>query len=128
MTPELFYMIPFFIAAVLLGVVISAVWNYWYRGESRRWPQAPGKILTARIVNGYTTDADDHRVEYFEVEVRYQYQVRGKAYVSTRYSFGQDRFSNYAGAMEALHGISAGREVTVYYDPSHPQRAVLRKG
>jgi hypothetical protein len=31
-------------------------------------------------------------------------------------------------AMEALSGIVAGRDVPVYYDKCHPQRAVLRKG
>jgi hypothetical protein len=127
--PELLYKAgPFIVGAIFAAILIPAFWNYWYRGESRRWPKVQGKILTARIVNGYTSDENDRREEYFEVEVRYKYQVRGTAYVGTRYSFGQDRYSNYEGAMEALHGIAAGREVPVYYDPSHPQRAVLRKG
>jgi hypothetical protein len=128
-TPELMYRAtPFIVGAIFAAILITALRNSWYRGESRRWPKVQGKILVARIVNGYTSDENDRRVEHFEVEVRYQYQVRGKAYVSERYSFGQDRYSNYEGAMEALHGIAAGREVPVYYDPSHPERAVLRKG
>ena len=127
--PELMYRAaPFIIGAILAAILITAFRNSWYRSESRRWPKVQGKILTARIVNGYTSDENDRRVEYFEVEVEYKYEVRGRAYRSTRYSFGQNRYVDYADAMQALHGIAAGREVPVYYDPSYPERAVLRKG
>jgi hypothetical protein len=54
------------------------------------------------------------------------YEVRGKAYVGTRFSFDVDHFPDYDSAIDALHGIAAGREVPVYYDPRKPERAVLR--
>ncbi len=68
------------------------------------------------------------REEYFEVEVEYEYQVTAMRMSARAHSFGRERFSNYDGAMDALHGIVAGREVPVYYDPVRPQQAVLRRG
>lgn len=127
--PELLYKAgPFLVGATFAFILFRVGWNYWFRGESRYWPRVRGKMQVARITRGYYHDDDTGTQEYFEVEVQYEYQVRGKTYVGTRYSFGEGRFSNYDGAMDALHGISAGREVPVYYDPVRPQRAVLRRG
>jgi hypothetical protein len=127
--PEFLYKAaPFLIGATFAFILGHAGWRYWFRGESRQWPSVRGKMLVARITRADVRDDDGGRDEYFDVEVQYEYQVHGKAYISTRYSFGQERFSSYDGAMEALQGIAAGREVPVYYDPSYPQRAVLRKG
>jgi hypothetical protein len=127
--PEfIFKAAPFLIAAVILLVLARAARLAWLSGESRTWPSVRGKMRVARITGGHDYDEDGRRLEYFDVEVEYEYRVRGQVYLGRQYSFGQERFSTYDGAMKALHGIAAGREVPVYYDPSQPQRAVLRKG
>jgi hypothetical protein len=119
---------PFIVGAIVIALLVQGARSLWFRSESRRWPSVRGKVLVARITPGYELDEDDRRVEYFEVEVQYEYRVNGKPYIGTRHSFGSERFSTYDDAIDALHGISAGREVAVYYDPSLPERAVLRKG
>ena len=127
--PEfLYHAAPFLLAATFLWILFYHLRNYWFAGESRHWRAVPGKIVLARIVRGYQEDENDRTEEYFEVEVEYRYSVRGKVYVGKRYSYGSDRYSNYDGAMAALHGIAAGRDVPVYYDPARPERAVLRRG
>lgn len=119
---------PYFFGAVIVIVLGRAGWLLWFRNKSRHWPSVRGKVKSARIVGGeYPRHDDGRRDEYFDVEVEYQYSVRGKAYVATRFSFGGDRYSTYDDAMAALRGIAAGREVPVYYDPARPERAVLRK-
>jgi hypothetical protein len=125
----LFKAAPYIVGSILAAVLARGVWNFWLRGESRRWPSVRGKVQLARIVGGLRMrDEDGQRDEYFEIEVRYEYRVHGKDYVGTRYSFGGVQFSRYDDATAALRGITAGREVPVYYDPLRPERAVLRKG
>jgi hypothetical protein len=128
--PELlFKAVPFVVGSILAVVLARGLWNFWMRGESRRWPSVRGKVRSAQIVRGLSPrDEDGQRDEYFDVEVEYEYRVRGKEYVSTRYSFDTGHYLRYDDAMSALRGIAAGREVAVYYDPLRPERAVLRRG
>lgn len=119
---------PFIVGAIVVAILIQGARNLWFKGESRKWPSVRGKVLVARIVPGYELDDDNRRQDYFEVEVQYEYRVKGKAYVGARHSFGSERFYKYDDAIDALHGIAVGREVPIYYDPSQPERAVLRKG
>jgi hypothetical protein len=124
-------LIAFVAYAAVFAIVAQQVWKFWLGRQARTWPSVTGRVTEARIVRGrLPADPDEplHRKgdEYFAIEVRYDYVVRGKAYVGTRFSFGLDHFPDYDAAIDALHGIAAGREVQVYYDPRKPQRAALR--
>lgn len=128
-------LIAFVAYAAVFAIVAQQVWKFWLGRQARTWPSVTGRVTEARIVRGRLPGDHDSRLrseregdEYFAIEVRYDYVVRGKAYVGTRFSFGVDHFPDYDSAIDALHGVSAGREVEVYYDPRQPQRAVLRTG
>jgi hypothetical protein len=119
---------------ILIAAVAQFIWRLWLSQKARSWPSVLGKVSVARIIRGIrnVSTADDSSIsrteeeEYFAVEVRYEYKVRGRAYVGTSYSIRSPEFARYDEAIDALEGISAGREVRVYYDPQKPQRAVLK--
>jgi hypothetical protein len=124
-------LIAFVAYAAIFAIVAQKAWSLWLGRQARTWPSVTGTVTEARIVRGrLPADPDEppHREgdEYFAIELRYDYEVRGKAYVGTRFSFDVDHFPDYDSAIDALHGIAAGREVPVYYDPRKPERAVLR--
>lgn len=113
------------------ALVAHKAWHFWLGRQSRSWPSVMGTVIEARIVGRRSrapAGAPGKGDEYFGVEVRYDYEVRGKKYIGTRLSFGDDDFPDYDSAIHALHGVAAGRAVQVYYDPLRPQRAVLRTG
>jgi hypothetical protein len=135
MSPYLSKIIYFTAYAAILALVAQKAWSVWRGFQSRNWPSVVGKIKSARIVSGTLPDDTEtpgsrssRGSEYFAVEVQYEYRVKGLIYVGTRYSFGVSHFSTYDEAIDALQGISAGREVPVYYDPARPKLAVLRMG
>jgi hypothetical protein len=126
-------LIAFVAYTAIFALVAQKAWSLWLGRQARGWPSVTGKVTEARIVSGRlpsTTETPGRSgrdgEEYFAIEVRYDYRVRGKAYVGTRLSFGRIHFPDYDSAIDALAGVAAGREVQVYYDPRQPQRAVLR--
>lgn len=115
------------------ALVAHKAWHFWLAHQAKAWPSVMGTVIEARIVPGRFPSERSAGVrvkgdEYFGVEVRYNYKVRGKEYVGTRFSFGADHFPDYDSAIDALQGVSAGRAVKVYFDPLRPQRAVLKTG
>jgi hypothetical protein len=60
-------------------------------------------------------------VEYKETAHVYEYQVEGRTYRCSTYCFG-----GYAERATAAYLI--GTKVPVYYNPKHPEIAVLRRG
>jgi hypothetical protein len=135
MSPVLSSLIPFLAYAAVIALIAYKAWTLWLGRQSRDWPHVTGKVVVARIVRGESRDhsgdsvgSHRHRTEYFQLEVRYEYRVRGKAYVGTKHSFRVNRYDEYGDAVDALRGIVAGHEVPVYYDPRQPQRAVLING
>jgi hypothetical protein len=117
-------LIPLLTLVAVAAVVLRGVWAFWHGRKAGEWPSVTGRMLQARIVQSYLPD-DDGTASYV-VDVRYRYQVGGRIYEGTRYSFHDTAFSEYGDAIDALKGIAVGFDVPVYYDPERPERAVLR--
>ena len=99
---------------LLIGISLAAygwiAWG-WTAVDSSDWPQTKGVITKSR-------DAGDF------LDLLYVYRVDGTEYSSNRIDYSDGRRSSLNSSKESER-YPEGKEVTVYYDPSKPSRAVL---
>jgi ribosomal protein L21E len=127
--------LPWFVYAMLLGplglLLAVAAYKTLQVRAAREWPSAPGKVVIAkaevRDVEVIDSDRQDkHRVEQRNfANITYEYSVAGKKLRNNRVSIGEDR-GNFQVA-ETIAKYPVGTIVTVYYNPLHPQEAVLER-
>ena len=90
---------------------------------AREFTSAPGKVLASEVT---THDSDDGTT--YGVRVTYSYTVSGQEYTGDRLRYGQVSSSSYPQARKAAAKFPVGSPITVYYNPSDPQDALLRPG
>lgn len=127
--------LPWFVYAMLLAplglLLAAAAYKSLEVRAARGWPSTPGKVVVSksevRDVKVIDSDrADGHRIEQRNfANVVYEYTVRGKRLRNNRVSIGED-LGNFEVA-ETLARYPAGKAVTVYYNPVHPDQAVLER-
>lgn len=127
--------LPWFVYAMLLAplglLLVAAVVKTWQAREARSWPQVPGKVVTSVAEAREVRVSDDDREEGYRLESRtfanvtYEYAVGGRKLRRNRISIGED-LGNFEVA-EKLAKYPAGSIVTVYYNPRHPDQAVLER-
>jgi hypothetical protein len=88
---------------------------------SRQWPSVPGQIDSARTV--FITGRHNSSAP----RVRYSYAVAGRRFQGKRLEV-VSYASNTSYASDALAEFREGAAVPVYYDPTRPERSVLRRG
>src|SRR5262245_28209544 len=93
---------------------------------SYKWPSTEGTVIDSRD-DSFTIAGIDRTstgvvpVEYKETVHDYVYEVAGDVYRCSTYCFG-------GWAENATAAYAIGTKVSVYYDPKHPEVAVLRRG
>ena len=118
-----------FVAMSFAAALIVAVLGYGHLRtllralDSPDWPQVTGSVRSAEVRRGCGRQRDS-----FEVDIRYDYSVRGLEYRSARVEFGRGYCGNEAGALAISKAYSPGAAVTVYVDPTDPARSVLLAG
>jgi hypothetical protein len=127
--------LPPLVYAMLLAplalILIAAIVKTWQAREARSWPQAPGKVVTSVAELREVRVSDDEREDGYRMESRnfanvtYEYSVSGRKLSCNRISIGED-LGNFQVA-EKLAKYPAGSIVTVYYNPRHPDQAVLER-
>src|SRR5512139_1592876 len=127
--------LPWRVFAMLLAplglILIAAAYKTWQAREARSWPQTSGKIVTSVAEVREVKVSDDDREDGFRLESRnfanvtYEYSVNGRKLSCNRISIGEDH-GNFQVA-EKLAKYPAGSVVTVYYNPRHPDQAVLER-
>jgi len=127
--------LPWFVYAMLLAplglLLVAAVVKTWQAREARSWPQVPGKVVTSVAEMREVRVSDDDREEGYRLESRnfanvtYEYSAGGRKLSNNRISIGED-VGNFQVA-ENLAKYPAGSIVTVYYNPRHPDQAVLER-
>jgi len=127
--------LPRYVYAMLLAplglVLFAAAYKSLQVRAAREWPSTPGKVVIsnaeARKIRVIDSDREDgHRFELRNfANVVYQYSVAGKQLRNNRVSIGEDR-GNFEVA-ETIAKYPVGTAVTVYYNPLHPNEAVLER-
>jgi hypothetical protein len=127
--------LPWYVYAMLLAplalILGVAAYKTLQVRAAREWPSAAGKVV---ISNSEVRDVrvlDDSRETGHRFEQRnfanivYEYTVRGAVLRNNRVSIGEDR-GNFEVA-ETIAKYPAGMAVTVFYNPLHPNEAVLER-
>jgi hypothetical protein len=109
---------------LLLAFVLDAVRANWHDRRSLEWPAVSGTIMQC--------EAQYHRRSGhggWSVNLSYRYQVNGQPYVGNGVSLWNP---NGGGPLREVNDFVAihppRSKVTVYYDPQHPETAVLEPG
>jgi hypothetical protein len=127
--------LPWFVYAMLLAplglLLAAAVYKSLQVRAAREWPSAAGKVVVSktevRKVKVLDSDrAGGHRFEERNfADIVYEYSVAGRKLRNNRVSIGED-LGNFQVA-ETIAKYPVGAAVTVYYNPLHPDQAVLER-
>jgi hypothetical protein len=127
--------LPWFVYAMLLaplGLLLGvAVYKTLQVRAAREWPSAAGKVVVSKTELRKVKVIDSDRAEGHRFEERnfadivYEYSVAGRKLRNNRVSIGEDR-GNFEVA-ETIAKYPVGAAVTVYYNPLHPDQAVLER-
>jgi hypothetical protein len=125
--------LPWFVYLMLLGPLLLVLGAAAYKSLQvraiREWPQAAGKVVVSEAEVRDTRVIDSDREEGYRTEQRnfanivYEYSVAGQKLRNNRVSIGEDR-GNFQVA-DTIAKYPVGAIVTVYYNPLHPNEAVL---
>lgn len=127
--------VPWFVYAMLLAplglILVAAAYKSLQVRAARQWPSTPGKVVISksevRDVKVMDSDREDgHKIEQRNfADIVYEYSVAGKKLRNNRVSIGEDR-GNFQVA-ETIAKYPTGHIVMVYYNPLHPNEAVLER-
>lgn len=112
-----------FIGGLCLGLPI---YELYYRKKSRAslsWPQVTGTISRTGVVGrvGVFTGSS------IQAQVIYHYEVNGVPHVGERIGFNDVFYRSKEEARAALEPYPVNSTVTVYFDPAHPEKAILSR-
>ncbi|WP_179296306.1 MULTISPECIES: DUF3592 domain-containing protein [unclassified Mesorhizobium] len=96
-----------------------------------RWLPTPGKIISSRVEarevrsSGAGSDSTDTTEMRNFPAITFEYKVGGKKFQSSRYSV-KENLGNFE-VRETLAQFPRGAEVTVFYNPADPSKAVIER-
>ncbi|MEZ6317537.1 MAG: DUF3592 domain-containing protein [Phycisphaerales bacterium] len=111
--------------AIALGVVATRVADTTLtQAVSADWPKAPGYVRTSEVVPSNANPFID------ELSLEYTYQIGTEWFVSDRLTFFGDGLSQLliGSAQDMYDAYPEGTAIEIAYDPTNPERAVLRTG
>jgi len=118
---------PAILVVVLLvfGLVLGGfgLYRYTMGKESVSWPMVKGKITYSRAEPKKVKTGHEYRPS-----VKYAYTVDGTSYKGNRITASDVYQKTLSGAKDILKKYPTGGEVSVYYDPADPARALLETG
>jgi hypothetical protein len=127
--------LPWFVYAMLLAplglLLVAAAYKSLQVRAAREWPSTAGKVVVSKTETRKVEVIDSDRAEGHRFEERnfadivYEYSVAGRKLRNNRVSIGEDR-GNFQVA-ETIAKYPVGTVVTVYYNPLHPDQAVLER-
>jgi hypothetical protein len=120
-----------FFAVVAVFIVTTFVQTSRERESSKTWPTVTGHLVSAHVKEVReedTTTKWTHRRHYFQVKVKYSYEVDGRTYTGDRVKLGSNRFSTEKQALDELARVEGTRRFTVLYNPKTPQASFLEIG
>jgi hypothetical protein len=108
---------------LILGAPVSGYFFTKIFLEARataNWPSVKGMLTKARVAEiGFGR---------YHADVAYSYRVGPNDYTGSRVRLSDGEYDVRDGAAQAIDGLTAGRPVSVFYNPSNPQQSVLRSG
>ncbi len=116
------------ISAVGLYVLFNVLRSRRQASASQNWVGVQGRIVESRLEKRSSTAmdiSDRDQTSYIPI-IRYTYSVMGQEYSADRVAFGVQN-TNQGPARELVERYPVEKSVMVYYDPNHPDQAVLEQ-
>lgn len=111
-------------AACFIGVAISDI----VRGaRTYRWHRAEGHVMRSMVAHSAETDGEG-TTDLYRAEVHYRYEAAGALRSGCAVSITDPGSPSRERAERRSARYPEGARVTVFYDPSAPDRAVLERG
>jgi hypothetical protein len=127
--------LPWTLYAILLAplglIWFAAGYKTLQVRAARKWPSTPGKVVVSnsevREVSVLDSDREGgHRLEQRNfADIVYEYSVLGRKQRNNRVDIGENR-GNFE-VEQTIARYPVGKDVTVYYNPLHPNEAVLER-
>lgn len=92
------------------------------------WPCVQGTVLEVRFDETEVYDCDGNDDVFYRAQMRYEYRVHGRRYVSRHFTWRPTRGLPQTLAYSLLAGIRRGQQIDVHVDPRQPARAVVLPG
>lgn len=116
-----------------LGIAILS-WIFLTFSESQtalKWPQTKGQVVSSSLFIKHLpafVDQNPDPLRWYGADVQYKYTVGGNLYVSHRVSLNSWGVRSPMAALKVMNKYRKQHEVTVYYDPANPAKALLEPG
>ena len=116
-----------------IGFIGIGAFNIYKGLESQNWGETQGIILSSQIEERQETDRDydggvDTTYTVYIAKIQYQYTVNGETHISNKISYSYGSTQNKSDAQKLVNKYPSGKSVTVYYNPSNHDEAVLQTG
>jgi hypothetical protein len=116
------------VGAIFLGVfgwfLVLGIYHGFQSLHARHWATTDGKVLTSELE--VKRGAKGGRI--YRASVQYQYRVNDGLFTGTRVFFGDHIATSFEdSAIQRVARYFAGANVTVFYDPLHPEQCVIEK-
>lgn len=113
-------------AAVMIGVlVVAAVVKMREVRGAQSWRTTTGKVTRSEVRAQKRRDMDDRERTRSVPSVGYEYTVDGRRFSGDRISLAE--IIPESDIESTLDRYPVGKQVTVYYDPANPKKAVLER-
>jgi len=109
-----------FLPVIIFLIVFASHMIYEYN-TLKSWKSVTGKIIKADLE--YAVNED---FKYY-LDIEYTYSVNGESFTESRINIVDDSYA-LDEAKEKLQDYTVGKDITVFYNPENPERAVLNKG
>jgi hypothetical protein len=90
----------------------------WLFTRSDNYLKAEGRIISSKISTGGVWGG-------WRFEIRYEYKIGSQTFTSDRVHFGYQSLREKSYAQAYIDKYFIGKKVTVFYDPSDPNKSVL---
>ena len=119
-------------ACAVAGMLSLITFVKWREVQAlSHWLPTPGKIISSRVEarevrsSGVGSDSSDTTEMRNFPAITFEYKVGGKKFQSSRYSV-KENLGNFE-VPETLAQFPRGAEVTVFYNPADPSKAVIER-
>jgi len=96
--------------------------------EAQQWPQTNGQMISSLLSIDHLpklVDPGSDPTRWYGTDVRYEYTVADRKYISDRLSFEVWGTRSPTTALNIMNKYRHQHKVSVYYNPAYPQESIL---
>jgi hypothetical protein len=103
----------------------AALLYFFFIGPLRRVFRSRGWLKTPCVIRDSAVEEDPAEPGVYRIVVRYEYEVGGRSYSSSRYDFSTGATAGYRRKKAIVGRLTPGTRAVCYVDPSSPHDSVI---